>query len=307
MLFQDLLNKKTEQLEPEFDKLFADILNNQSHGGDLLLIRVNGFYYPEANEWDNTLVKSPYMIGPNTEGHSDYLHYKFIHNYRTKAISKINFDEYKNLCVWSEERAKEIDELTEKEANSIQLEMLIYIKIWEADLFIKKLFQLTNLSCGEPYDWHFKIKESSRDNSATGKREDIIRNKVRDRLKDRYANLYSSIKNAYKTQIRNSIAHSNYSFLGRYIHPNNYIKNDPASQIQALSFEEWTDMFHDTMVIYNQLIRFSHLIDDIYSKAAADNNLLFEIRLNRLDPIKKTEYYLLKYRPEFNDWRWNRN
>jgi hypothetical protein len=308
MLFTDILNKKTNQLQPEFDKLFEDILNNQSHEGDLLLIRVNGFYYPEANNWDNTLIKNPYMIGPNTEGHSDHWHYKFIHNYRQNSVSALPFEEYIKNFKWSEEKQKEIDILTESESTSIQLEMLIYIKIWEADLFIKKLYQLTTLAFGEPYDWHFKIKESNRDNStSTGKREDIIRNKIRDRLKNKYPNIYSAIKNAYKTQIRNSIAHSNYYFIGRYIHPSNYIKNDPASQIEVLPFDEWIDIFHDTMVIYNQLIRFSHLIDNIYSKAAKDNNLLFQVRLNRTDPTEKTEYYLLKYRPEFNDWGFNQN
>ncbi len=308
MLFTDILDKKTQQLQPEFDKLFEDILNNQTHDGDLLLIRVNGFYHPEANSWDNTLLKNPYMIGPNTEGHSDYWHYKFIHNYRQNSVSDLSFEDYIKKFEWSEEKQKEIDILTESESTSIQLEMLIYIKIWEADLFIKKLYQFTKLTYGEPYDWHFKIKESNRDNSpSTGKREDIIRNKIRDRIKDKYSNIYLAIKNAYKTQIRNSIAHSNYYFIGRYIHPCNYIKNDPASQIEVLPFDEWIDMFHDTMVIYNQLIRFSHLIDNLYSKAARDNNLLFEVRLNRTDPIEKTEYYLLKYRPEFNDWGFNRD
>jgi hypothetical protein len=308
MLFTDILNKKTNQLQPEFDKLFEDILNNQSHEGDLLLIRVNGSYYPDSNNRDNTLIKNPYKIGPNTEGHSDHWHYKFIHNYRQNSVSALPFEEYIKNFRWSEEKQQEIDILTESESTSIQLEMLIYIKIWEADLFIKKLYQLTTLAFGEPYDWHFKIKESNRDNSpSTGKREDIIRNKIRDRLKNKYPNIYSAIKNAYKTQIRNSIAHSNYYFIGRYIHPSNYIKNDPASQIEVLPFDEWIDIFHDTMVIYNQLIRFSHLIDNIYSKAAKDNNLLFQVRLNRTDPTEKTEYYLLKYRPEFNDWGFNQN
>ncbi|MFC4231567.1 hypothetical protein ACFOW1_06685 [Parasediminibacterium paludis] len=91
MLFTDIFNKKTQELQPEFDKLFKDILENQTHDGDLLLMRVNGFYYPEANNWDNTLFKNPYMIGPNTEGHSDYWHYRFIHNYRQNSTSSLTF------------------------------------------------------------------------------------------------------------------------------------------------------------------------------------------------------------------------
>ena len=307
MLFKDILDTKTQKLQSEFDKLFKDILNNQTHDGDLLLIRVNGFYNSEVHTWDNIENKNPYMIGPNTEGHSDLWHYKFIHNYRKSSISNLTYAEYLEKHNWSEEKAKKISNLTKTESMSIQLEMLIYLKIWEADLFIKKLYQLTNLSQGEPYDWHFKIAESNRDNEVTtGKREEIIRKKIRERLKTNYPIIYSAIKNAYKTQVRNSIGHSTYYFAGRFIHLNNYVKTDLAAQIEVLSFNEWVNMFHDTMVIYNQLIRFSHLIDNLYSKAAHSNNLLFQVRLNRRDPSEKTEYYLLKYRPEWNDWGFNK-
>jgi hypothetical protein len=135
----------------------------------------------------------------------------------------------------------------------------------------------------------------------------VIRTLIRDRLKDNYPQIYSAIKNAYKSQIRNSIAHSQYSFLGRNIHPNNYIKNEIASQIIFLSFDEWIDMFHDTMIIYNQIIRLFHKVDSIYANFAFENNLLKEVRIKRTDPENKTEYHLLKYIPELADWRWNSN
>lgn len=303
MLFIDKLNIKTQELQPEFEKLFRDILNNQTHEGDLLLVRINGFYHPEAHNWDNVENKSPYMIGLNDEGHSDLLHYKFIDDYRKKSISNLNYDEYLAKHIWSDENAKAIKDLTEEEGMSIQLEMLVYLKIWEADLFIKKLYQLVNLSLGEPYDWHFKIKESNRNQEpTTGKREEIIRKKIRDKIKSIYPKLYSAIENAYKTQVRNSIAHSTYYFAGRYIHLGNYIKDDMHSQLQVLSFNDWIDMFHDTIVIYNQLIGFTNGIDALYSKVAYDNNLLFQVRLHKQDPIDAVEYYMLKYRPEFNDW-----
>jgi len=247
------------------------------------------------------------MISPNKEGLSDHSHYEFIHNYRTQAISHLTHEEYIKLHEWLPERKKEIDELVATESMSIQLEMLIYLKVWEADLFIKKLYQLTLLSLGESYNWHFSIAESSRDKEATGTRETIIRKKVRNRLQKKYPTIYSAIKNAYKTQIRNSIAHSNYSFLSRNIHPNNYIKKDKASQLHSISFDEWIDMFHDTMVLYNQIIRCFNNVDLLYAKVAAENKLLMEIRINRKDPSEKTEYHLLKYRQEWKDWKWNSN
>lgn len=305
MLFKDILDIKTKELQSEFDALFDNILKKQTHDGDLLLIRVNGFYNPEVHTWNNLKEKlSPYMIGPNKEGHSDYSHYEFIHNYRTQAISKLSHKEYLTLHEWSPERKGEIDKLVSEESMSIQLEMLVYLKIWEADLFIKKLYQLTGLALGEPYDWHFSIAESSRDKQATGTRETIIRKKVRNRLEKEYPIIYKTIKNAYLTQIRNSIAHSKYSFLGRNIHLNNFIKEDKAAQLHSVSFDEWIGIFHDTMVLYNQIIRIFNSVDELYAKVAIENKLLMEIRINRQDPEEKTEYHLLKYRPEWKDWRW---
>lgn len=302
MLFKDILIKKNQDLEPEFNKLFNDILKSQSHEGDLLLVQVNGFYYPEAYSWDNVTNKNPYMIGMGSEGHSDRCHYNFIDLYRSNSVYKLSYPEYLEEVTFSEERMEEIRKLEQKESWSIQLEMLIYLKIWEADLFIKKLYQISLLSQGLAYDWHFKIAESNRDSNATGKREDIIRNKIRDALMEKYPLIYSAIKNAYKTQIRNSIAHSRYFHSGRHIHLANYIKNDPASQLQVISFDKWIDIFHDTMVIYNQLIGFSNKIDSYYSDLIKEPNDIITVRLSKKDPIERQEFINLGYRKHFNDW-----
>lgn len=302
MLFKDIIIKKNEELTSDFDKLFNDILQKQTHSGDLLLVQVNGFYNPEAYTWDNIPNRDPYMIGMGYDGHSDLFHYKFIDLYRSGSISPFTYPEYLEKHVFSEERMKEINELETREAFTVTLEMLIYLKIWEADLFIKKFYQITNLSLGLPYDWHFKIFESNRDTNATGKREELIRKKIRDKLEGNYPAIYSAIKNAYKTQIRNSIAHSRYFCTGRHIHLTNYIKEDPASQIQVLPFNDWIEIFHDTMAIYNQLIGFYNRIDTYYSSKLKEANDSIEVRLNRKEPEERTQLINLQYRKEFNDW-----
>jgi len=302
MLFTDLLNKKHEILLPEFNQLFEDILKSQSHPGDLLLTRINGFYYPEVYKWSNIENKNPYMIGMGSEGISDRCHYKFIDTYRKTSIAKLTYEDYLKQHIWSEEKAKEIKILENQESLFMQIEMLIYLKIWEADLFIKKFYEIVNLSLGNSYDWHFKINESNRDNDSTGNRETIIRKKIRDQLKGKYPAIYTALKNAYKTQIRNSIAHSRYFVSGNYIHLGNYIEEDKASQIQVLNFEEWVEIFHNTMSIYNQLIGFCNRIDDYYSASSEMTNGLINVRLSRKYPVKKTEYFDVKYSKENNDW-----
>lgn len=306
MLFRQILNKKTADIQEEFNTLFHDAVKNQSHPGDLLLIHVNGFYHPEVHEWDNTGKKeSPYAIGPNTEGHSENIHHEFIGDYLRKSLVEQQYEDYLQQNQFVPGRVKELMELAKKEANTIQSEMLIYLKIWEMDLFIKKLYQLTRLVFGEHYDWHFAIpKSDKRDNNATGKRHEIIREMVRDRLQETYPKIYSAIKNAYKTQLRNSIAHSKYSFHGRFIHLNNYIKNDETCQIQVMTFDEWIDIIHDTIVVYTQVTRILNLIDNLYSTIGSLQEQTVEVRINRRDPSPSTELHFLKQRPDFKDWYW---
>ncbi|MBO9699939.1 MAG: hypothetical protein J7604_06995, partial [Sporocytophaga sp.] len=256
MLFKDILEKKAKQLEPEFDKLFNLIIQKQHHSGDLLLVLVNGCYDEEiANSTTLGVKLSPYTIGPHKEGHSESCHYEFIHQYRTTHLAQFNHSEYLEMLNFSPEKRQQIFEFQKMEGTTIQLEMLIYLKIWEADSFIKRFYQLVRLVKSESYDWYFKLSESNRDSSATGTRQDIIRLQIRDRIEKDLPSIYLAFKNAYLTQVRNSIAHSNYSISSRYIQLNNYIKKDPASQLISLSFDEWIDKFHDTMIIYDQYIK----------------------------------------------------
>lgn len=310
MLFRDKLNEIGKKLSPEFDRLFEEIIEKQSHNGDLLLILENGLYNPEVHTWKNLHEKlSPYMIGPSHEEHSSNTHYKFIHTYRNNAIADISLKNYLKEMEYTPEKREQIDQMQEVESQSIQLEMLIYLKIWEADSFIKRFYQICRILHREPYDWHFKIAESNRDRSATGNRQTLIRKKIRDRLKDEFLIIYEAFKKSYLTQVRNSIAHSKYSIIGRNIHLNNYVKEDPASQLQGLEFDEWIEMFHHTMIIYNEQIGLIEKTRKLYNGFAKNHNNLIQVRINRQDPEERTEFRFLKYRqltPEFGRWSWAR-
>ena len=303
MIFTDKLNEIAKILSPEFDRLFDLAISKQQHEGDLLLLHINGSYEPSILELNSHSSEklSPYVIGPRDEGHSEYAHYKFINHYRQNYIADISHVDYLKEHEYSPEKRENIEQLTELEELTIQLEMLVYLKFWEADMTIKKLYQFIRILSGESYDWHFKVSESSRDTTSTGTRQDIIRLKIRDKAKPISTVLFDVIKLAYKTQIRNSIAHSNYSFQGRHIHPNNYIKTDPASQIQALSFDEWIDMFHTTLILHNELIRLNVKINRYYADLALNGNKI-TVQITELTP--KTYDREIVYRQEWNDYRW---
>lgn len=178
--------------------------------------------------------------------------------------------------------------------------MLIYLKIWESDMFIRKFYQLANLLQGNHYDWHFQIKTANQ----TGSRSKIIREKIRDKFKENIPPLYDSFKKGYKSQIRNAIAHSQYSIQSKYINLNNYDKNDLYSQIKSISLEEWTEIFHETIAIYTLYNEFISSTNRNYGIIALINNGIFRIRINRKEPIIEEQYLPLYYREIFEDWGW---
>ena len=305
MLFNDKLHEISAQIIPEFDRLFDTIIENQVHFGDLLLIHENGFYYPEIHNQGTSKKFSPYMIGPSDEGFSAYTHYEFIHNYRTQAVVDFSHAEYlDNLTRKATDTAEELQHIKNVEEQSIHLEMLIYLKIWEADLFIKRYYQVVRLLEGLSYDWHFKIAESNRDEDATGKRHVIIRNKIRDKFQAEFLTIYQSFKTAYLTQVRNSIAHSKFSFHERNIQLGNQIQSDPASQLNGVSFDEWINMFHHTLILYNEQLRFIQKARDYYSEMVTNTDNICEVMVTRQDPEERVEYHSLKYRPDFDRWHW---
>lgn len=307
MIFIDKLREIETTLEPEIKRLINLALENQFHPGDLLLIHINGFYDESILELNQHSERkfNPHVIGPSLMGHSESAHYSFIHKYRTTHISDYTLPEYLKLHEWTRERAKEIEHLTDVEETTIQLEMLIYLKFWEADMIIKKLYQFTRILCSETYDWHFKIQESPRDSKSSGSRQDIIRSKIRDRIKEFSPILYNLIKETYKTQIRNSIAHSNYSFQGRQINLGNQIKDDPHSQRHAITFDEWITIFHNTLALHNQYIELNNLINQHYASLVMDNGIETQILVTEKEG---KQYQLpLEFRPEWKDWKYKLN
>ena len=178
--------------------------------------------------------------------------------------------------------------------------MLIYLKVWESDLFIKRLYQFARIINNEHYDWYFKISESSRDRTSNGTRQNIIRSKIKDRFKIKSPIIYNLLKNTYNTQIRNSIAHSNYSFLNRYIHLNNFIKSDPFSQNKSITFDEWINIFHSTLILHNLYIGMISAINERYLEIAKLNGNVLKIMVTE---SSGKQYELpLEYHPDSDNW-----
>lgn len=304
MIFKDKLIEKESLLEPEFENLFNTALKNQDYPTDLLLVHINGFYNSEIDKCNEVSEKkfNPHVIGPGPEGHAEDTHYRFINNYRHSYIYKETYPAFLKLIEDYKADNGKYDELINLEELSIQLEMLVYLKLWESDSIIKKFYQLAKLLNGERYDWYFKIADSSRDTDSTGVRHEIIRKLIRDGISAICPVLSDTIRNTYKSQIRNTIAHSKFHFLGRSILLNTYIEKDEASQLKSLTFDDWYEIFHNTLMIQNQYIGLDTRINRHFGGEALKNENTLPIRITE----KSGETYELAviYRPEFEDWHY---
>ncbi len=306
MIFKDLIEKFNNELHPEFEKILDLGFSNQCHPGEMLLWKINGFYDDSlAGIQPNEGRKfNPHVIGPGIEGHSEQTHYDFINQYRHSNISEIKFSEYLDRVKYTPEKKEEIDKIVSFESISIQIEMLIYLKIWEADLMIKKFYELARILNGEPYDWYFKVAESSRDKKSTGTRQEIIRKLIRDKFSGHSDFLKDWITSIYKTQIRNSIAHSNYSIIGRNINLNNYIKNDQAAQLNNFTFDEWHNIFHKLLILHNEYIWLGNTINEIYADKYLKGERI-EILITEINGKQYT--FELDYDENYKIWRYKRN
>lgn len=157
-------------------------------------------------------------------------------------------------------------------------------------MFLKKMTLFPQILEGEAYNWYFSLnKETSK-----------TINKLKEEFKKNSTIFSDSISKAYNTQIRNAIAHSQYSIIGRSIHLHNKVnKNEP--QLDGITFDEWTAIFHHTMGIYNQYIKLHNTINNYYSKLALENGNEIEI----LTSEKDGKQYTLKieYRNYWGDWK----
>lgn len=273
MIVAELLEENNPAVREAIDELFAAAESNQTHEQDIFLVDQHGFYQellaqPEVRE-EHEL--SPYVIGPDYVGHAEATSYEFINWYRqSHRVDRDGLQE-----------SLGDEEFEQHERLMLEIEKNIYLKFWESDLILKRLYQLSRLVNGESYDWHFYISPDPRDGPS---KHEIIRKEVRDEVEEECPSFYSVVKDNYKTQIRNAIAHSQYAFLGRSIHYLNY-SEDPKAHcpIRAMPFDEWYDLFSNTILLHNELIRaFKEYRARFREKALANGNRL-EVRITRYD------------------------
>jgi hypothetical protein len=297
MIIAELLARFSETVKIAVEELFTHAYTNQTHTQDLLLVDQHGFYSPllsNAKLSDNRKL-SPYVIGPDWIGFADHTDYEFIDWYRQSGQININKDEFIK-------EVKKNSEIEIAEKISIQIEKLIYLKFWESDLNLKKIYQLTSLAIGKPYDWHFNIPSNLR----KGSKHEIIRKEIRDKIEEICPRFFNLIQTNYKTQIRNAIAHSQFSITGRSIYYLNYSKDPKAfCPIKGITFDQWYELFHHTLLFHNELLHQFQIYRDKYFDKTKQNGNCIEVRI--IHENGSEQYKNLGIMKSRKEWIWHEN
>lgn len=227
------------------------------------------------------------MIGPGIEGLAEQTNYEFYDIYRRQLEpDRSGF----------QEKVKTDVDTQLQERTTIHLEMLVYLKFWEANMIIKKLYQLVNSANKQPYNWRLRIIQDFPKG-----RNQIIREQIRDKSKSICPKFYQLVTDTYSNQIRNSIGHSQYSILGRHIQLNNKNENKH-HKLVAISFDNWENYIHRVIMIYNAMIRNDKKYRKHYELKATDKHFGLPVRMPKKDGTMRTAWY--KYDETIPRWMW---
>lgn len=83
---------------------------------------------------------------------------------------------------------------------------------------------------------------------------------------------------------------------------NNFIKGDINSTLYGISFDEWIEIFHSTLIFHNIYLKLNNMINSYYKQLVINSNNEMEIRITEKD--EKYYYAIVKYTPELNNWRY---
>lgn len=286
-----LYSNAIKRLQPIVSKAFKEIIiaaiKNQHNENDLLLVFLNGFVTERFKI--GKIKYGPLSFGDGTEGLNDWSHYEFIHATRNTFTQPYKVPRSKYFD------KKNTDGFYLRYHLITHMELMVYLKFWESDFNLKRLYNLTRLAKGQPYCWDLKLSSST-------SRSNFIRNSIRNPIEKEAPNYFRLIKRIYYSQIRNAVAHSQYGLLGDHLSFSNY---DPRNHhpLKSISLQAWELKFHLLMCFYNEFIKWRQLIMSWYERKAKDKH--FGLLLKMYDKhYNLQEKAWLKYNRKENPWIW---
>lgn len=288
MIFEETLQFYKDSVKKAVAELFRKAFINQVNDTDLLLVLENGLKQDYTIEQLKRLKITPYFIGPEIIGlrYKDF--YNFINEYRKIIFKKADF---------THELSKQHSERNYFYYYAIEQELLIYLKFWETDLILRRLYNLSRLARGLDYDWAYH-------QNFFNDRRRVVREEILNNLKTitpKFCNLLDEI---YNRQIRNAVGHSQYYFLYDAIHFTN--KNENLQyKLYSITINDWEILFHKNVLFYNFLIYYYNFYSKKYQKIAKDkhNGLKVIFPEKNLNGNNKTGWVI--YDIAGSRWRWN--
>ncbi len=250
MLSVERLRKLEPIVRQAVEELFGKARKSQIHPGDMLLLYANGF-----------AIGGKLLLGPGLLGIEYSTQFRFFDTFRKEALAV-------------SQAPGGIDPALREFL--VHLEMLAYLKIWEAEFFIRQLYQLAQLAQGKEYAWDFEVPTHNRD----GSKQEIIRKDIRDALKVLCPKFAQLITKCYRTQIRNAIAHSQFSISGEVIGFSKYKQGSRDNPLSSLTFDAWGEYIHLTLLLQNECTRCLQIENEKYRNMSGANGI--EVRVPSL-------------------------
>jgi len=290
MLFEETLLQYENYVKEAVEELFKTAFSKQLNENDLLLVLQNGLKQNYSAETLKRLKITQYSIGPDYIGLRYNSFYDFINQYR-KAIFK---------------KSDHIDEINKQHADRkyfynyfIEQELLIYLKFWETDLILRRLYNLSRLARGLNYSWDYS-------QNLFNERRKLVKMEIQKNLQNITPKFCQLIEDIYSRQLRNAIAHSQYYLLYDTIILTN--KSDkPFYKIHSIELKDWEVLFHKNILFYNYLIHFLNEYSTIYQNLAEDkqNGLMIIFPDKNIKGNNETGW--VRYDKAVSRWNWNNN
>lgn len=285
MLFKETLDRLRPEVEAAVNELFDTIQRNQVHPQDLLLTKIGRYDGPGFDGYK--------PFGPGEGGwerEAEHTQYEFYDLYRRQYESAPRADFYARIAA--------DEQLLKSVRLSMQLELMIYLRFWETDRLLTKLYHYTQLALGKSYNWQYELPTGSDRHTWR-----IIIEQIRNPLETVCPKYFALLQKMYRSQIRNAVAHSQYYITGHNIGFNNYEAGTYADLTQK-PFDWWEEIFHLVILFYNELIR----QDQEMNERAKQQDKLSNgagIQVKYTDPgLGKEDLVYWKYNYERDIWDW---
>ncbi len=255
MIFDEIVKEYRDEVGQAVEELFKNAFQNQKHEQDLLLVIAHACFQKDANG------ETKRCLGPDIIGHCESTVNQFLILHREAYKLPGTMEEF-------EVQAQLDTKLKNTELYSINIEKQIYLKFWESEMTLKKIHQLINLANHKNYRWNDLSRELYR-------RSSFILEKIIKPTEVSCPKFSKLVKDIYNTQIRNSIAHSQYFFMGNNIGYGNAKEN--LDSVYSLSFKQWAEIIHKTLLVHDYLLQYFEFYGNIYLRKAIDGPLLINV------------------------------